>query len=203
VKQPTDMNWDDRLEEADKASVAKFNACAARLSGLRLDEVKHSGQLRSRAAWNLAAHQQGLLYRIVSLIDGIAVAWNNRTTLSAYLSARALLETIAAMAEYESSISSFLANKDIDGLDAFAQKGILSSRDSEVVSQAPEVKAKNVLNYVNKLDKGTPGFRKYYDDLSERCHPNALGHTYMFSRLDLSAETYRFSDERDPDKTEL
>jgi aspartyl-tRNA(Asn)/glutamyl-tRNA(Gln) amidotransferase subunit B len=194
------MNWDDRLEEADKASVAKFNACAARLSGLRVDEVKHSGQLRSRAAWNLAAHQQGLLYRIVALIDGIGVAWNNRTTLSAYLSARALLETIAAMAEYESSISSFLANKDIDGLDAFAQKEIFSSRDSEVVNQAPEVKAKNVLNYVNKLDKGTPGIRKYYDDLSERCHPNALGHTYMFSRLDLSAETYRFSDERDPDK---
>jgi len=34
--------------------------------------------------------------------------------------------------------------------------------------------------------------------LSERCHPNSLGHNFMFSELDRSDGTVRFCDEREP-----
>jgi aspartyl-tRNA(Asn)/glutamyl-tRNA(Gln) amidotransferase subunit B len=200
LKMPTILNWDERLEEADKAAVAQFNSCAERLAKLRVGEVKRSGVLRSRAAWNLAALQQALLYRVVALIDGIAIAWNSRSTLSAYLSTRALMETIAVLVECEREAAALFVKKDIDGLDAFAQKGIFSSRDCAVVDQAPGVKAKNVLTCLDNFDKKNQGSRDYYDNLSERCHPNALGHSYMFARLDLVTETYRFSDERDPDE---
>jgi hypothetical protein len=42
------------------------------------------------------------------------------------------------------------------------------------------------------------GFRGHYDMLSERCHPNSLGHNFMFSKLDRSDGTVRFYDEREP-----
>jgi hypothetical protein len=34
--------------------------------------------------------------------------------------------------------------------------------------------------------------------LSERCHPNSLGHNFMFSKLDRTDGTVRFCDERAP-----
>ena len=200
LRKPTQINWDNRLEEANKELLAKINACLDRLNSLRVEEVSHSGSLRSRAAWRLAVHQQGLLFRTVALVDGIAAAWNNRSTLTAILSARALMETIAVVAEYEKCVASLLAAKDFDGLDKLAEKGIFSSRDSEVISQAPEIEATNILAYVDKLNNQVAGFREHYNQLSERCHPNALGHTFMFARFDRSAESYRFCDERDPDK---
>jgi len=198
LKVPTCMNWDDRLDVADKESVENFNASVERLAKLRTKEVRHSGALRSRAAWNLVALQQGLLYRIVALADGVAMAWNSRGALSVYLSSRALLETIAVLGDLEKQVGSLLAKRDVDGLDALAKVAVFAIRDGEVLDQAPEVKAKNILTHLTNFDKQNPGAEKYYFDLSERCHPNALGHTYMFAQLDLATETYRFSNERDP-----
>ena len=34
--------------------------------------------------------------------------------------------------------------------------------------------------------------------LSERCHPNALGHNFMFSELNRTDGTVRYCDEREP-----
>ena len=56
---------------------------------------------RSKIAWKLATYQHVLLHRIVALMDGASVAWNNRCTLSAMLSVRALMETLAVIAEFE------------------------------------------------------------------------------------------------------
>jgi aspartyl-tRNA(Asn)/glutamyl-tRNA(Gln) amidotransferase subunit B len=204
LRKPTQIKWDDRLEQADKELVARLNASLDKLDGRRAVEINVSGAfLRSKVAWKLAVHQHGLLHRIVALMDGTAVAWNSRSTLSAFLSARALMETIAVVAEYERSVASLLAKKDIGGLDALAQQGIFSSRDPELVDQAPEIKAINILGYIDKFEKRAASFRNHYDQLSERCHPNALGHNYMFSKLDRSSGTVRFYDERDPDKNGL
>jgi aspartyl-tRNA(Asn)/glutamyl-tRNA(Gln) amidotransferase subunit B len=203
MKKPTHIIWDDRLEEAAKESLAKINACLDRLSALRVEEVKQSGALRSRVAWRLAVYQQVLLFRAVALANGISTAWNNRDTLSAFLSARALMETMAVLADFERRVAALLSQKDIDGLEALAEKGFFASRDSEVTSKAPQVEATNVLTYVDKLSKQVPLFRRHYDQLSERCHPNALGQNLMFGTFDKSASSYRFSDERDPDKNAI
>ena len=52
--------------------------------------------------------------------------------------------------------------------------------------EAPETKAVNILTYIDRFDKRAEGFRGHYDILSERCHPNALGHNFMFGKLDRS-----------------
>jgi hypothetical protein len=193
--------WDERLTEADKAQVAELNGALERINERRAIEINVSGHFaRSKIGWKLAVHQHGLLHRVVALMDGTAVAWNNRCTLSAILSARALMETLAVMAVFADRVADSFAAEDLGTLDALAQQGTFSSRDPEWLKEAPETKAVNVLTYIDKFDKRAPGFRGHYDILSERCHPNSLGHNFMFSRLDRSDGPVRFFDERHPER---
>jgi hypothetical protein len=199
LKEPTHFLWDDRLTEADKKLVRDLNASLVRLSGLRAVEINVSGKFaRSKIAWKLATYQHVLLHRLVALMDGAAVAWNSRCTLSAMLSARAFMETFAVMAELERRVTCLLKEEDLGSLDALAQNGIFASRDEDWIKENPETTAVSVLTYIHKFDKRAEGFRGHYDMLSERCHPNSLGHNFMFSKLDRSDGTVRFYDEREP-----
>jgi hypothetical protein len=199
LKEPTHIMWDDRLPEGDKKLVSELNASLGQLSGLRALEINVSGKfLRSKIAWKLATYQHVLLHRLVALMDGTAIAWNSRCTLSAMLSARAVMETFAVMAELEQRISRYLKEEDLGGLDAVAQNGIFASRDPDWIKDNPETQAVSVLTYVDKFDKRVEGFRGHYDRLSERCHPNSLGHNFMFAELDRTDGTVRFCNEREP-----
>jgi hypothetical protein len=199
LKEPAQFVGDDRLIEYDKKFVGELNASLERLSGLRAVEINVTEKfLRSKIAWKLATYQHALLHRLVALTDGAAVAWNNRCTLSAMLSARALMETFAVMVEFERRVARLLKDEDLGGLDALAQNGIFASRDPDWIKESPEPQAVNVLTYVDKFDKRCEGFRGHYDMLSERCHPNSLGHNFMFSELDRTDGTVRYCDERQP-----
>jgi hypothetical protein len=199
LKKPNHIQWDDRLTEADKEFVNELNASLDRLNELRALEINVAGHFaRSKVAWKLASYQHALLHRIVALMDGTAVAWNNRCTLSAMLSARAFMETLAVMAELESRVAGFYAAEDLGGLDALAQRGTFASRDEEWIKEFPETKAINALTYVQQFDKVAEGFLGHYDRLSERCHPNSLGHNFMFSMLDRSDGSILYCDEREP-----
>jgi len=201
LKEPAQFTWDNRLTEADRARVDELNAAVERLSGRRAVEINIAGKFeRSKIAWKLATYQHVLLHRLVALMDGVAVAWNSRCTLSAILSARALMETFAVMAELERRVTRLLKDEDLGALDALAQNCIFASRDKDWIEEAPEAVAVNVVTYIDKLDKRVPGFRGHYDRLSERCHPNALGHNFMFSKVDLTDGGVRFCDEREPER---
>jgi hypothetical protein len=201
LREPHHLVWDERLTEKDKALVSQLNAALDRLNQRRALEIKVSGPFaRSKIAWKLAIHQHGLLHRLVALMDGTSVAWNNRSTLSAILSARALMETLAVMAVFAGRAEGSFAAKDLGALDALAEQGAFSSRDPEWLKEAPETKAINVLTYIDEFDKRASGFRGHYDILSERCHPNSLGHNFMFSKLDRSDGSVRFFDEREPER---
>lgn len=199
LREPHLLLWDERLTEKDKALVAELNGALKRLNERRAIEINVSGHFaRSKIAWKLAIHQHGLLHRMIALMDGTAVAWNNWCTLSAILSARALMETLAVMAVFADRTAEAFAAADLGALDALAQQGTFSSRDPEWLKEAPETKAVNVLTYIDRFDKRAEGFRGHYDILSERCHPNSLGHNFMFSKLDRSDGSVRFFDEREP-----
>jgi hypothetical protein len=201
LKEPAHFTWDNRLPEVDRARVDELNASVERLSVCVRSKSTSPGNFeRSKIAWNLATYQHVLLHRLVALFDGVAVAWNSRCTLSAILSARALMETFAVMTELERRVTLLLKEENLGALPALAQNGIGASRDKDWIKEAPEMVASNVLAYIDRLDKRVPGFRGHYDRLSERCHPNALGHTFMFSKLDRTDGTVRFCDEREPER---
>lgn len=199
LKEPTHLVWDDRLTEDDKALVRELNASLDRINELRAVEINVSGKfLRSKIAWKLATYQHALLHRLVALMDGAAVTWNKRCTLSCILSARALMETFAVMAEFERRVARLLKEENLGGLDALAQNGIFASRDPEWIKDNPGTEAISVLTYIDKFNKRAEGFRGHYDMPCERCHPNSLGHNFMFSKLDTTGGTVRYCDEREP-----
>jgi len=200
LKEPHSFHLDDRLSEYDKAQIAELNECLRRLSQRRAVELTRSGAFaRSKIAWKLAYYEHALLHRIVALADGVAATWNCRCTLSALLSARALMETFAVLWELREGIRQSLASEDLKALDMIARAGLFATRDEEIVKVQPETKAINALTYVQKFDRIAAGFGGHYNRLSERCHPNAYGHNYMFSELDRTDATVRFTAERDPE----
>jgi hypothetical protein len=195
LKIPTPFVWDDRLPDEDRALVDRLNSALRKLDGMRAVEIAVAGPFaRSKVAWKLATYQHGLLHRIVELIDGVALGWNGKNILAAILSARAFMEAFAVLAELEVCSAQLLAMEDLAGLDRIAQNGLFSSRDPEWVEERPETKAINVLTFIDKFDKRADGLRHHYDLLSEICHPNAAGHARLFSELDRSDGTVRYSD---------
>ena len=107
------------------------------------------------------------------------------------------METFAVLADFDRRVVVLLEREDLGGLDALAQQGIFSTRDPELTGEFPETTATNILTIIDKFDKRAPGFRGQYDLLSERCHPNASGHNFMFSKLDRSNGSIQFYDEVD------
>lgn len=132
-------------------------------------------------------------------MHGVAVAWNNECTLSAMLSARALMETLAVMAEFERGVELLLKEQDLGGLDAVVQNATFASRDPEWTKENPGTKAMNVLTYIDKFNKRFEGFAAITTGCPS-CHPNSLGHNFMFLKLDTSDGTVRFYEEREPQR---
>jgi hypothetical protein len=95
-------------------------------------------------------------------------------------------------------VTCLLKEKDLGSLDALAQNGIFASREEEWIKENPKTQAISVLTYIDKFDKRANGFRGHYDMLSERCHPNSMGHNFMFSKLDPTDGTVSFYEEREP-----
>lgn len=193
---PHAMIWDDRLDASDAETIDMLNATCARLNEMRALEINISGPfLRSKIAWKLATYQHGLLHRVIALMDGVALAWNDRATLPAMLSARALMETFALFCALDTDLARHLAAEDIGRLDALAQNGNFATRDEELLEGHLETRATNILTFIARYDRRVPGFRAHYDRMSERCHPNALGHHFMFSTFDEQEGSVTYSDE--------
>lgn len=202
LKAPTELQWDDRLPAKEREAFATWNACIARLNEERAVEINISGPfLKSKIAWKLATYQHALLHRVVALADGVAVNWNGRSVLGAMLCARALMETIAVLSFVERSAAALYEREDLGGLDGLSQNGTFATRDEALLKEFPESKATNILTYVKRFDeKVLPGFGEHYDRLSERCHPNASGHYFMFAKLDRDEGRTSYSDDAAPQR---
>jgi hypothetical protein len=95
-----DIGFEANSEVA--ASMREFNSALMRLAGRRLERIAIAGPLRkSKLAWMVATHQQPVLYRVVMLGSACALCWNAGNVLCAHLAARALIETVALLLEFE------------------------------------------------------------------------------------------------------
>jgi len=198
LKDPMRITWDDRLAEASRDSLREANAALMRLSDSRAIEINISGPLlRSKLAWKAFVYRHGLQHRVVGLADAVALCWNGRNTLGAFLGARAQIETISLLHALQLQLMKTLENSDLGALNQFLDNATFATRDPALVAEYPELQAKGILSAIDRFDKELTGVRGHYDRLSERCHPNALGHVGMFSRLDHSSGTVSFRQERD------
>jgi hypothetical protein len=188
------------LSEDELRDLASINDQLAELASRRKDKLDLLDEpwRRSKIAWKIALFSNAMVHRFISLADGVALSWNKENTLSAVLSARAMVETAAIYWEFGGLVNEHFEARDFGELDRLAMNYLFSTREAEVLAEHPELKARQVLNAIDLIDKTIiPHFRSHYDRLSERCHPNSAGHRMLFSRLDRETGIAAFTQGQD------
>jgi hypothetical protein len=188
--------------DGDTKAANEFNQCLGHLAAARKSRIEvRDDYARSKIAWKLAGYQQAVLYRVVMLANGSADAWNAGNLLSSILCARALIETVAMAHYFEQRLDTHIEEKDFAALNVLAESVTFATRNKEWLKEGPPwFEAINVLTAIDKLDRLAEGVRGHYDRLSERCHPNYLGHYQLFAALDTNTGTVTFSETRSRDK---
>ena len=184
------------ISAKDGKTMRNFNSALDQLAQRRVERIEITGPYsRSRLAWKVATYQQPMLYRIVGLGSGIALNWNARNLICSYLSARALIETVAVLLEFESQLQELLEKDDLASIDGLVMKSSFGGRDEDLMKEHPDFIATNVLTSIDRIDRDLlRGLRRHYDRLSETCHPNSLGHHQLFGSLDTEAGIVTYSD---------
>jgi hypothetical protein len=186
------------LDANDQETVERVDESLTRLATRRKERIEAVGPFaRSKLAWKAAVFQQVILYRVVMLADGVIANWNSGNILASFLAARALIETIAVLDDFECQLQLLLANSNLEGIDNLVMNRTFATRDVKWLQDHPSSQSINILTAIDKFDRDKlSGIRRHYDLLSERCHPNALGHHQFFSTLDTSNGTVTFSEKK-------
>ena len=184
------------LKEDDVMLIKEINAGLHRLRAQRVDQIEVEGRLiESELAWKLAVYREAVLWRIVALTESVALNWNCDNIVGMYLPARALIETSALLLDLEQELKKHIASRDIAALGALLDSRTFATRDKKWIEENPQFEAINVLTLIDRMDKLTDsGVRGHYDLMSERCHPNYLGHHQLYASLDVETGTTSFSE---------
>lgn len=196
------LNTPSDLKEDDATLIKEINAGLSRLKAQRVDQIEVEGRLiELKLAWKLAVYREAVLWRIVALTESVALNWNSDNIVGSYLPARALIETSALLLDLEYELKKHIDAHDITALDALLNSRTFATREKQWVEKGPASAAINVLTLIDRMDKRTnSGIRRLYDLMSERCHPNYLGHHQMYGTLDIETGTTSFSEKKDIDR---
>ncbi|WP_457586037.1 hypothetical protein [Ensifer canadensis] len=188
------MTEADTSDFFDRQARQDLSSALSRLSGRRVAKIEVEGPLlRSKLAWKIAVYQQALLYRIVSLGAGAVRACEAEDILVGILAARAVIESVSVFQDVVSKIERYLQLEALDEIDNIVMSRMFSTRDREAVEDNPKFKSVNVLTSVEALDRVIPGVLQHYRLLSERCHPNSMGHHQFFATTDKKTGAVTFS----------
>jgi hypothetical protein len=177
----------------DFQAIGEANEALTAMRTSRVDKIDAAQYIGSKIAWKLSTLRQPLLYRVVALAESFATNWNGQNIVGAYLPARALIETSALLLELEHELRALIEARDLVAIDALLMNRLFATRDAEWVAEQPAAKAISVLTLIDRLDRrDLPGIRPHYDEMSEICHPNSLGHRLAFGTLnqETGATTY-------------
>ncbi|WP_077961220.1 hypothetical protein [Ensifer adhaerens] len=141
-------------------------------------------------------YQQAMLYRLVSLGTGAIRACDSDEVLMGILAARAFIETVSVFQDFISRIERHLDREDLEEIDGLVMGKTFSTRDAEAVRENPRFRSTNVLTSIEALDRIFPGVLRHYNLLSERCHPNTMGHHQFFATTDRITRTVTFSEKK-------
>ncbi|TAI60321.1 hypothetical protein [Bradyrhizobium sp. Leo170] len=175
------------VESAHRDEIGELNFGLEQLAKRRLAviDIIEEPYRRSKIAWKVAMLSNAVTHRFISLAEGAALSWNDSIFLSAVLNGRAMVETAAFFWEFSKAFEKHAAASEFAAVDGLVTKALFGTRDEQLLEDNPELKARQILNSIDAIDKHLlPGYRSHYDGLSEFCHPNSFGHRGMFSTID-------------------
>jgi hypothetical protein len=198
----TSFNVPANIEQEAGDNLKLINAVLDRLAAKRVQRVEKVGPLaHSKLAWKVATFKEALLYRMVALGQGCAVAWNRSDALGAALAARAFIETVAIVMDFDRRLRQLLDQENLDEINDLVMNRSFSSRDEEWLKDHSYTRAVSIMTVMKNVDKkhDLEGMLTYYHAaLSELCHPNRAGHLGLFGKLDRTTATVTYSDAKLP-----
>jgi hypothetical protein len=164
--------WADDLAQARQLSAGLSASLPNKI------EIAALG-VRSKAPFQLLTVREALIWRTEELGRGACDAIEKEDFTVAALLTRSIAES-AAMTWYLLEILENRKGYTPDQLNDILMRMFAGSKNGW--ADGPE--AINVLTFVKRLDKKMPGFEAGYNFLSEFAHPNWLGVSGMYSKID-------------------
>ncbi len=160
--------------------------CFRSLEEALVDEVDLTeglGQLTISGRFR--CYKQLILRRALETTQAVALLWSHGLELPAVLTARALYETIASFYDFLRSAKAMEETKNYEALGALVDGFIFSTRDRELLEKGELQKSPHILNQIRAYDAAVQaGSEKFYDRLSDACHPNGYAMLRQYGVLD-------------------
>jgi len=150
-------------------------------SGL-LDKIEIAAfSMNSMIPYMVVHLRETLLHRIAALATSAVELFEQKREIPAMLLTRGVMETFALMFELHGMIKTFLSN--YNEMDFGTSLNQLIKGDRLPDDIQAKNNAKNILTLIEHVDKEFPGFKQGYDFLSEYAHPNWLGVSAAYGKI--------------------
>jgi hypothetical protein len=124
---------------------------------------------------------QAHVRRCLTFIEAGAAELDANRSIAAALCTRAIYENAATICDFADKLKALCEANDYAGVEALVKKAAFATRIPSIVEQhGEEVKAPQILNQIDKMNRRYPDFRTAYDHLSDIVHPNGLGAVVYF-----------------------
>jgi hypothetical protein len=144
----------------------------------RIDPVALS---RSKLPFKALAYREVLIWRVTELGRTAFENLHADRLAAAILLARAAIETTAALWYLFNKLNGAVNAGSVGDIDHYLGKLSVGTRNW---TDDGSPQAVSVLTFVDCAEKTFEGFRHAYDGLSEYAHPNYMGTTGLYSRID-------------------
>ena len=135
--------------------------------------------LKSTIPFRALSLREALLHRISSIAITAVELFEQKKNIPAIILTRSVVESFALFYAFYEELVRFIDIKNIGALDDFLKCSLVSARNDDELPSP-----KNILNWIDRIDKQIPEFRSNYDILCEYTHPNYSGTLGAFGDID-------------------
>ena len=172
----------DDIEQMDPLVEARLMADAV-ASSLPKSIPIHALPMQSKIPFKVFSLRETLLHRASALASPAVTLLEAGNVVSGVLLTRAVMETVAILADLQAKLDAFVKTPDVGAMDTFLMKGMFANRQ-EKGGIKDEFYTSSIMSSIDRLDKKFNGFREMYDTLSEYSHPNYSGVFGAFGTVD-------------------
>jgi hypothetical protein len=173
--------------------IAGVNGVIDRLNALKVESLSVAGSARTS---NLVrCYIQAHIRRCLTFVEGGHAAFCAGRSLVADACARANYENVAAFCDFANALVPLLDTGDHVAIREFVEARAFATRIPSLLEQHGEsIRAKQILNQIDRMKAKYPSFREAYDHLSDSTHPNTFGAVVHFVSIDHSTSVATFAE---------
>ncbi len=162
--------------------IDEANAIVERFRQYRLNQIVLPEPGTGLRVPNLVrCYLQAHIRRCLTFVEAGAAEIDAGRPLAAELCTRAIYENIATICDLSDKLRPLCEAVDYSGVEQLVTKAAFATRIPTFIEQhGDDVKAPQILNQIDKMDKSYVNFREAYDHLSDIVHPNGLGAVAYF-----------------------